>query len=315
LLIPVLLVGTNFPLSTDPPPSSAELASARDYYAKAYAQPSDEKPDDEAYVRIAQQAATASGIEQKVRIFVNRYNMAERRVLDVGAGRGHLQDLVKDYTALDISPTAARFFHKPFVVGSATAMPFADDEFDAAWSIWVMEHVRGPEQMLREMRRVVKDGGLIYLQPAWDCTPWAAGGYRVRPYRDLNFTGKFIKATIPLQESWFKLGKTPVRFLRGAMAGASGEAATLRYTRLTPNYDKYWEADGDAVNSLDSYETALWFLSRGDSCLNCATGIRSFFAHPEALVIRVRKGPRAQSSKLARTRTLSELMRAADFLL
>jgi hypothetical protein len=44
---------------------------------------------------------------------------------------------------------------------------------------------------------------------------------------------------------------------------------TLRYKRLQPNYDHYWINDSDAVNSIDSYEAALWFLSRGDECLNC----------------------------------------------
>src|SRR3546814_11978920 len=43
----------------------------------------------------------------------------------------------------------------------------------------------------------------------------------------------------------------------------------LRYRRLTPNYEKYWMSDSDAVNAIDSHEAMLWFLSRGDECLNC----------------------------------------------
>ena len=46
-------------------------------------------------------------------------------------------------------------------------------------------------------------------------------------------------------------------------------AHLLRYSRLTPSYEVYWEADSDAVNSLDSQEAAIWFVSRGDECLNC----------------------------------------------
>jgi len=38
---------------------------------------------------------------------------------------------------------------------------------------------------------------------------------------------------------------------------------------LNPNYEKYWVRDSDAVNSIDSHEAILWFLSRGDECLNC----------------------------------------------
>lgn len=63
-------------------------------------------------------------------------------------------------------------------------MPFPDNSFDAAWSIWVLEHVPNPESALAKMRRVVKPGGLIYLMRAWLCTNWAAQGYSVRPFME-----------------------------------------------------------------------------------------------------------------------------------
>jgi hypothetical protein len=47
------------------------------------------------------------------------------------------------------------------------------------------------------------------------------------------------------------------------------EPTTLRYRRLTPNYEKYWVPDSDAVNSIDRHEAMLWFRSQGDECLNC----------------------------------------------
>jgi hypothetical protein len=42
-------------------------------------------------------------------------------VLEIGSGRGYLQDVAQNYTGLDISPSVARFYHKKFVLGSATA--------------------------------------------------------------------------------------------------------------------------------------------------------------------------------------------------
>lgn len=113
--------------------------------------------------------------------FVKVHSLENKRILDVGAGRGYLQDVVHDYTGLDISPTVQRFYHKPFVLASATAMPFKDGEFDALWTIWVLEHIPNPESALHEMRRVVKPGGLLLLAPAWFCPTWAAEGYPVRP--------------------------------------------------------------------------------------------------------------------------------------
>ncbi len=69
----------------------------------------------------------------------------------------------------------------------------------------------------------------------------------------------------------------------------------LRYERLQPNYKEYWEPDSEAVNSIDSYEGALWVLSRGDECLNCGDYpiLLSMFNTP--LIIRVHKSAGAVS--------------------
>jgi len=136
--------------------------------------------------------------------------------LDIGSGGGSLQDAAQNYTGLDISPTAARFYHKKFVVGSATAMPFPDNSFKGAWSIAVLEHVSNPEQALYETRRILKDNGVFFLFPAWNCRSWAADGYDVRPYSDFNLWGKLIKAGIPIRSSVpFRMASLlPNRFIR-----------------------------------------------------------------------------------------------------
>jgi hypothetical protein len=38
----------------------------------------------------------------------------------------------------------------------------------------------------------------------------------------------------------------------------------------------YWQVDSDAVNSIDSNEAMLWFISRGVECLNCGKNRSSF---------------------------------------
>jgi len=189
---------------------------------------------------------------------------------------------------LDISPAAARFFHKPFVLASATAMPFKDGEFDAIWSIWVLEHVPNPESALREMRRVVKPGGVILLAPAWFCTSWAADGYPVRPYSDFGLGGRITKASLVLRASpAFALFYTvPIRVMRQTASIVGTSPTAFHYTRLKPNYEKYWMPDSDAVNSMDPLEAALWFESRGDRCLTCPGGFGNILDAPEWLVIR-----------------------------
>jgi len=272
-LLIVLISVIHFPYDVDAPLNKQEVEAARKYYAEAYQKPVSESRErseyETKYIRVAEAAANSFRVEEQVRAFVKQFNLADRPVLEIGSGRGYLQDVAQDYTGLDISPTVARFYHKKFVLGSATAMPFPDNSFDGIWSIWVFEHVPNPEQAFLEARRVTRDNGVLFLFPAWNCNSWAAQGYAVRPYSDFGFGGKLIKATIPLRaSSSFKaMTLLPIRILRSVVARFG--PTRLRYRRLTPNYEKYWVEDSDAVNSVDSHEAMLWFLSRGDECLNC----------------------------------------------
>lgn len=288
----VILVLLNFPYDTDRPLTDADLEETREYYADAYKEaptaPEVELSEYETrYLEIATVAARHFDIEGQVRHFVDENGLKDKRVLDIGSGRGYLQDIVDDYTGLDISSSVERFYHKDFVLGSATAMPFEDNRFDGAWSIWVQEHVPNPEQFLRETRRVVKDGGVIFLHTAWSCTPWAAQGYEVRPYSDFDLAGKLVKATIPIRAIGKGLAAVPVRIVR-ALSASSGPS-TLRYHRLQPNYDIYWQNDSDAVNNIDVHEAMLWFTSRGDECLSCDPPSGSVTIPYEPLIIRVHK--------------------------
>lgn len=276
---------------TDQPLSASEMKRLRGYYSVAYTAGESglSKEQDEIYVKMAANAAKAFRVKELLAEFVQKHTLADNKVLDVGAGRGYLQDVVQDYTGLDISPSAARFFHKPFVLGSATSMPFDDNSYDLVWSIWVLEHVPNPEQALSEMRRNVKDGGLLYLMPAWNCGPWLAEGYAVRPYADLSLRQKLLKAVHVPRVTLFNFGiisATPMRWMRWK---STGGPTRLHYARLQPNYTNYWQPDSDALNSLDRQETMIWFLSRGDECLNCdQPGVNSL-AGDQRLIIRVHK--------------------------
>jgi SAM-dependent methyltransferase len=112
------------------------------------------------------------------RIEVNRYEtyrMLERaqqetapgaRVLDAGSGEGqfrhyfdHAQyagvdlavgDAAWDYTALDAQVNLLR-------------LPFRANSFDAAVCIQTLEHVNEPQQVIREIGRVLRPGGRLYL--------------------------------------------------------------------------------------------------------------------------------------------------------
>ncbi len=298
-LLWIALVIVYFPYATDAAPSQAEIAKTIAFYQHAYAppaptEPKKSDPNEDLYVTVAEQAAKTLHVTEELQGFLQQHALRGKKVLEIGAGQGSLQDIVDDYTGLDISPNAKRFFHKPFVLGSATALPFPGDQFDATWSVFVLEHIPTPEQALREMRRVTKDGGYIYLYPAWSCSSWAADGYEVRPYSDFDLAGKIVKASIPIRRANFyhAIYTAPIRVLRFASYAASTSPTILRYSRLKPNYEKYWVGDSDAVSSIDRYEALLWFASRGDECLNCSRSpLRSITEriHDPRLLIRVHK--------------------------
>jgi ubiquinone/menaquinone biosynthesis C-methylase UbiE len=296
-----------FPYSTDNPSleGSLDALAADEFYEEVYS--ADEQtieagsePKDHEYVVIGKNANEATGAPHAIAEFVKNYNLQGAHVLEVGAGSGQAQDMVDDYTGLDIAASAARYFHKPFVHGSATDMPFADGEFDAVWTIWTLEHVPNPELALSEMRRVTKPGGLIFLAPTWNGGPWLAEGYLVRPYSDFGIGGKLTKASLsfrthPLYQYAHLVSSRLVR--RAGLVVDSGPT-TFRYNRIRPNYDRYWMPDSDAVVTLDPYEAMQWFTSRGDSCLSCPkeTSDQLLMGLP-TLVIQVNKKQPAEIAK------------------
>lgn len=56
------------------------------------------------------------------------------------------------------------------IVADAAALPFKDSSVDAVISESLLEHVQAPEKVIAEVKRVLKPGGLLYLQ-----TPFMLG--------------------------------------------------------------------------------------------------------------------------------------------
>jgi len=290
-----ILTALHYPVHTDVSPKLSELEPPRSFYEGAYREPQLATAGNEDYVNLARDHAFRAGIPKTVEAFVQSYGHKAANALEVGCGSGLLQDITDRYVGIDLSLSAHRFFRRPFAQASATQLPFADDTFDVVWSIWVLEHVTNPEKALKEIRRVVKDRGYVLLRPAWDVDSWASEGYEVRPYSDFGWMGKLTKASIPIRSSrWYKLlYARQLRILRTLVTFLSGNPSQLRYTRLQPNYSRFWVTDSDAAVSLDFYEVFLWFSSRGDECVNCPRQKHLLLGGPggrlETIIVRVNK--------------------------
>ena len=220
--------------------------------------------------------------------FVDVFELQHRKCLEVGCGRGLFQDLVVNYTGVDLSSAVAHLLHKPFVACDATRLPFENGSFDAVWSVTVLEHVPDPQAALEEMRRVLKPGGLLFLKPAWHCRPWICEGIPVRSYRDLTIRQQWIKATLPVRDSLpFRAATAlPMRVAHWLRALFAKSRAPLHFRRLPANYETFWMVDSDAAVSLDPFDTILWFRDRGDEVLTHASWRAAFMSRSEALVVR-----------------------------
>ena len=101
-----------------------------------------------------------------IRDLVKRFS-AGRPMLDAGCGTGlNLQGLPAGSTGLDLNPRNLAMVRERLplhtaVEGDLEAMPFADASFATVICTEVLEHVPDPRLALREIRRVLKPGGVL----------------------------------------------------------------------------------------------------------------------------------------------------------
>lgn len=251
--------------------------ATRDYYEQIAARWHTHPPD---YVSNRSWQQKMRALQQWIR----DHNLVAGKVLEIGCGSGLLQHLVPDYTGLDLAAGAGAFLHKPFCNASATRLPFPDNTFDAAWSIWTIEHVQHPQEMLDEMRRVVKPGGTVFLCAGYAVDPWIGQGLHKRPFRDLPPAQWPLKVLMPILRS-------PVYRIAAALGPRFGDMlgylirrqpTALRYRAVEPSYSTYWDYDADASVMLDAYNVALYFLSRGDQPYFAGGIMRSLLLRSQA---------------------------------
>lgn len=65
-------------------------------------------------------------------------------------------------TSLQLNETQAKINYTP-LMGDVEMLPFSNGYFDKAIAIDIIEHVRSPEKMCREIRRVMKENGQVLV--------------------------------------------------------------------------------------------------------------------------------------------------------
>ena len=217
--------------------------------------------------------------------FIKKWGLTNKKCLEIGSSKGLFQDFVEAYTGIDIAASLEYCYHKPFFVTDNAYLPFPDNSFDAVFTYATHEHIPEIETALDEIIRVLKPGGVCLFAPAWHTRPWFAQGYQVRKYSDLTFKGKFIKFSIHFRD--FFLIRWPIVFSRRIFRLVrfllSPTCIPLRYKKLRANYEKFWQSDSDACNSLDPFDLILWSRSRGIQCYGFESLMKALMVRVQAL--------------------------------
>ena len=128
------------------------------------------------------------------------------RILDAGCGSGrNMVELARQgtVTGVELSSTSVSLARDrgagEVIEGSVLEMPFADDSFDLAVSLDVIEHLEDDLGALRELRRVVAPGGsLLVTVPAYQ---WLWSGHDEINHHHRRYTRRSLQR-VAEQAGW-----------------------------------------------------------------------------------------------------------------
>jgi SAM-dependent methyltransferase len=182
--------------------------------------------------------------ELRERLLLKLFLSAEpgRKVLNAGAGQGSFSRLLEqsgfDVVSTDVSPAACDVLSRrvggPVVRADVTALPFADDSFDAVVLGEVIEHVADDVSALEEARRVLRPRGVAVLSvpahPSWfgASDEWAG---HVRRYTRDSLIAACVAAELDVVRcvGWgFPVSAAYHRWVYDRRAARLGEAGGVR---------------------------------------------------------------------------------------
>ncbi len=162
-------------------------------------------------------------------------------VLDVGAGDGNLLRRMGADVKVALDPVRVRQGGVRAVQGDGTQAPFAAASFDTVLALDVLEHVADDAALVRELVRMVKPGGVVWVSvPAREhavfpgfITPWLhrrwghlRPGYRLPDVLAL-FPDDAKVTTLAWNEPWFRALYVPLRALAALAPPVAGAALTM----------------------------------------------------------------------------------------
>ena len=180
------------------------------------------------------------------------------RWIDIGCGNGAFTELIVNRCApaqiQGIDPSEGQLAYartRPaarvaeFRQGSAMALPFADDSFDAAVMALVIFFVPEPAKGVAEMVRVVCPGGTVAAY-AWDML---GGGFTLEPiYIELRAMG--ITPPLPPSAGASRLDAMRSLWVEAGLAAVETREITVQ--RSFADFDEFWalNATGPGIGAV-----------------------------------------------------------------
>jgi ubiquinone/menaquinone biosynthesis C-methylase UbiE len=127
-----------------------------------------------------------------------------------------------------------------FDVGDALHLPYASETFDGAFICWLLEHVKSPLGILKELRRVLKPGSLVY------CTEVLNATFYVHPYSPatLQYWFAFNDHQWSLEGDPFVGAKLGNFLIEAGFKNIRTDVKVLHYDNRTPekraSFIEYW---------------------------------------------------------------------------
>lgn len=124
--------------------------------------------------------------------------------------------------------------------GDAMHLPYEDDVYDGAYISWLLEHVQDPIGILEEARRVLKAGGVIYVNEVFNST------FYVHPYSPatLKYWFEFNDYQWSLKGDPFVGGKLANYMIKAGYQNITTKVLTHQYDNRTPKkrsaFIDYW---------------------------------------------------------------------------
>jgi SAM-dependent methyltransferase len=190
------------------------------------------------------------------------------KILNVGAATGRSSEWLSEFgevESIEYDPECAamaeEFTGMPITVGSATELPFEDDQFDLVTAFDVIEHIEDDQAAANELVRVCRPGGIVFVTvPAFQFL-WSQHdeiNHHFRRYGRGELKQLFPKMERRL-ESYFNTWMFPaiaaVRLLSGLKGRSDQEPAESDFSRANPGFL-------DAVLRR-VFQSERFFLKRG----------------------------------------------------